>query len=74
MSVRQIVMYQAVCDGCGKVCQESETSEHLAWADPESALWDAACGWWLINGLLAYCVDCLEYDEESDEYRPKVSV
>lgn len=72
MSVRRIDMYQAVCDGCGKVSQEDMFSEHLAWADPEYALWEADCGGWLINGQTAHCVDCLEYDEETDEYRPKV--
>ena len=58
-------MYQAVCDGCGK-CDEAVLKDPyevkliaIRWRE-----------WQEINGKL-YCPDCVEYDEETDSYKPK---
>ena len=64
-------MYEAVCDGCGKV-HVNENLGYCAWIDRNSPLIDACgeAGWTEIDGKL-YCPDCYEYDKETDEYKPK---
>lgn len=75
MSLRSVEMWQVVCDGCGSVAQECKFSEYWAWADTDSAISDAEAGHgWLIQSGQAFCPDDIEYDEEADEYRPKVRV
>ena len=67
--IQEIKMYQAVCDRCGRPC--TEISGIVDWATPESAriaAWES--GWMSINHGL-YCPDCVEYDEETDSYKPK---
>lgn len=63
-------MYQCVCDGCGKAYVDEDRG-FCAWAD-ESYAADAAYedGWTEIDGK-DYCPDCYDYDEETDEYKPK---
>ena len=62
--IRKVTMYQAVCDGCGKwkpPCKTKGRAMFIA----------SVCkGWQEIDGKL-YCPDCYEYDEETDEYKPK---
>lgn len=68
--IREVTMYQAVCDGCGKT-HINENMGYCAWVDGCSAIEDACeAGWTEIDGKL-YCPDCYEYDEETDEYKPK---
>lgn len=67
--IREVTMYQAVCDGCGKPC--AEIGGIIAWESRESAqiaAWES--GWLTINHE-TYCPDCYEYDEETDEYKSK---
>lgn len=67
--IREVTMYQAVCDGCGRPC--AETGGIMAWANRESAriaAWES--GWFIVNHE-TYCPDCYEYDEETNEYKPK---
>ena len=67
--MQKVEMYQAVCDRCGRPC--SEISGIVAWENPESAriaAWES--GWMSINHDL-YCPDCVEYDEETENYKPK---
>ena len=67
--IREVTTYQAVCDGCGSPC--AETGGIMAWANRESAriaAWEA--GWLTVNHEI-YCPNCVEYDEETDEYKPK---
>lgn len=64
--IRKVTMYQAVCDGCGAesngvwLTKELAVVELTGWND-----------WEVINDKL-YCPDCYEYDEEADEYKPKI--
>ena len=64
--IREVTMYQAVCDGCGL---ESDG----AWRTAELAVCESVDmdDWREIDGKL-YCPDCYEYDEETREYKPKV--
>lgn len=70
--IREVTMYQAVCDGCGGLLKNSLTKRTIVFEDEE---WlRATCSefdWREINGKL-YCPDCYEYDEETHEYKPKV--
>lgn len=69
--IREVKMYQAVCDVCGKA-HVNEFLGYCAWVDESSAVEDAyEEGWTEIDDKL-YCPDCYEYDEETDEYKPKV--
>ena len=63
--IQEVTMYEAVCDGCGK-CDEAVLKDPyevkliaIRWRE-----------WQEINGKL-YCPDCVEYDEETDSYKPK---
>ena len=59
----EVTMYQAVCDGCGRKTGKYNSMKKL----------NAKGGCWLwveIDGKL-YCPDCVEYDEQTHEYKPK---
>lgn len=62
--IQKVEMYRAVCDCCRK--------EGWAFSTPALAVQHAKSRlqWQEINGKL-YCPDCVEYDEEIDEYKPK---
>ena len=62
--IQEVTMYQAVCDGCGEESMSLYRSVYHA----QKALADV--GWLIVNGL-TYCPDCVEYDEETDSYKPK---
>lgn len=67
--IQEVEMYQAVCDGCGRIC--ASTGGIIAWTDTESAKYVALeSGWKEIDGCL-YCPDCVVYDEETDSFKPK---
>ena len=63
--IREVTMYQAVCDGCGRVFGKVYSDIDTAVRVP--FMKDL---WAYINDKL-YCPDCYEYDEETDEYKPK---
>jgi len=68
--IRKVTMYQAVCDGCG-INHINENMGYCAWVDGCGAVEDACeAGWTEIDGKL-YCPDCYEYDEETDDFKPK---
>ena len=70
--IRKIEMYQAVCDRCGK-SYVNEDLGYCAWVDVESARENALesdTGWQEIDGRI-YCPDCIEFDEEIDDYKLK---
>ena len=61
--IQKAEKYQAVCDGCGKKTKLYSSMHSL---NMRTNIW----AWWEINGKL-YCPDCVEYDEETDSYKPK---
>ena len=63
--IREVTMYQAVCDGCGR--NASQVTD-----DARESVFSAMRndGWREIDGKL-YCPDCYEYDGETNEYKPK---
>ena len=68
--IREVTMYQVVCDRCGRSC--AETGGIMAWANQDSARIAAWKSGWLLVDHETYCHDCVEYDEETDKYKPKV--
>lgn len=69
--IEKVEMYQAVCDRCGESYYD-EFNGFVAWSDKCTAK-DAAINggeWHEIDGKL-YCPNCIEYDNEIDDYKPK---
>lgn len=67
--IQKVTMYKAVCDRCGRPC--TEIGGIKVWATPVSAsiaAWES--GWMTVNHNL-YCPGCVEYDEETNSYKPK---
>lgn len=64
--IREVTMYEAVCDMFG-----IESNE--AWITAELAISEVTNldDWREIGGKL-YCPDCYEYDEKTDEYKLKI--
>lgn len=61
--IREVKMYEAVCDGCGTWLDTHRDRSHIVNIVKY-------CRWQEINGKL-YCPDCYEYDKETYEYKPK---
>lgn len=65
-----VEMYQCVCDGCGKAYVD-DFNGFVAWSDKITAQAAATENdWHEIDGR-HYCPDCVEYDEELDDWVPK---
>lgn len=62
--IQKVEMYRAVCDRCKAKIMPCKSAER--------ALFVATVirGWQEIDGKL-YCPNCVEYDEETDSYKPK---
>jgi hypothetical protein len=68
--IQKVEMFTVVCERCGKQYSNDDLG-YCAWVDGSSAREDAEeCGWQSIEGK-DYCPDCYEYDEETDDYKPK---
>ena len=68
--IREVTMYQAVCDRCRKVFRFSWKDEGI-FPSLEEAKEVIEHFEWIVNGDKCYCPDCYEYDEETNEYKPK---
>ena len=62
--IQKVEMYQAVCDGCGSKFAMYKTKRIAFSAAVHIGRWE------YINGHL-YCPDCVEWDEETCDYKPK---
>ena len=62
--IREVTIYEAVCDGCGKWITTQISRTYLI------NIILNHYGWLQINHE-TYCPDCYEYDEETDDYKPK---
>jgi hypothetical protein len=72
MSIREVTMYQVICDGkdCGANAQED--GEFYAWADPSQADDEATgAGWLSTDDRKHYCEDCATWDDDHEERVPK---
>ncbi|NLZ31337.1 MAG: hypothetical protein GX885_11475 [Methanomicrobiales archaeon] len=64
--IKEVTMYQAVCDRCGAIVDE----EYMAWSEEWMAIEEAIENDWKeISGKL-YCPDC--YEIEDDELTVKL--
>ena len=68
--VQEVTMYQAVCDKCGK-SHIDEFNGYVAWSDEWSAKQNAMDNGWIEIDSKLYCPDCIEYDENIDDYKVK---
>lgn len=68
MSTKTIEMYQAVCDGCGKVYDE-DIDDIIAWASSEQAETAAIQGEWhrSLKSTDLLCPDCYYKEDDEDE-------
>ena len=62
--IREVTIYEAVCDRCGRKTGRYSSMEKL---NANGDFW----AWVEIERKL-YCPDCYEYEEKTKEYKPKV--
>lgn len=67
--IKPVTMYSVVCDRCGK---PFEADDSVAWTDKQSARFYALESEWKEIDNKHYCHDCYEFDDELDEYVPKM--
>ena len=68
--IKLVTMYSVVCDRCGKTFREGDTT--ITGADKKSAIGYALESGWVEIGDKHYCPDCFKFDDELDEYVPKM--
>lgn len=66
--IKQVKMYECVCDRCG---HRQSADDGLLYHDRESAEQIALESEWRTLGGKHYCPNCLEFDDDLDEWRPK---
>ena len=69
--IKPVTMYSVVCDRCGKAFVD-ECNGIVAWLDEGTAKEQAMESEWVEIGDKHYCPDCYEFDDELDEYVPKM--
>lgn len=68
--IQEVTMYQVVCAKCGK-SHIDEFNGYVAWSDEWSAKQNAMDNRWMEIDSKLYCPDCIEYDEDIDDYKVK---
>ena len=68
--IKLVTMYSVVCDRCGKTYGVDDGID--CWVDICTAREQAMESEWVEIGDKHYCPDCYEFDEELDEYVPKM--
>lgn len=69
--IKPVTMYSVVCDRCGKTFID-EFNGIEAWLDEGTAKEQAMESEWAEIGDKHYCPDCYEFNDELDEYVPKM--
>ena len=69
--IKPVTMYSVICDRCGKSFID-EFNGIVAWLDEGTAKEQAMESEWVEIGDKHYCPDCYEFDDELDEYVPKM--
>ena len=68
--IQKVEMYQAVCDGCGKLFRLDFKNIGIFNTRNEAQIIVGIFNW-LIDSDKCYCPDCVEYDPETKNYKPK---
>lgn len=68
--IKKKIMYQPVCDCCGKEFVNYATG-YCGWEDEDEAEENAEEVGWLSTGDRLYCPDCCTYDDNTGEKIPK---
>lgn len=68
--IKGVTLYHVFCDGCGKTYPHNGMNEEVFFERKTALMTYIHAGWTEIEGKL-YCPDCYEYDEKTDEYKPK---
>lgn len=63
--------YRVICDGCGTDCFQDD--EFAFWEGAEVAVEMAENADWKVCDDKHYCTNCLVWDDDADEFVPKVS-
>jgi hypothetical protein len=58
LMIREVTMYQAVCDECCKGHEEGTEGEICAWTDPEGAIETALASDWRESDGFLICPRC----------------
>ena len=69
--IKPVTMYSVICDRCGKTFID-EFNGIVAWSDEGTAKEQALESEWVEIEDKHYCPDCYEYNDELDEYVPKM--
>ena len=68
--IKPTTMHMVVCDRCGGYFTNGKGIG--AYEDKDMIEPEALDSEWIKIDSKHYCPDCYEYDEESDDYKPKV--
>ena len=73
MSTVEVKMFSLVCDRCG--VDANEGTDYSAWGDDQTSRELAHDeGWITTDDGKDWCCDCIEWDEDGNEQRPKLSL
>ena len=67
--IREVTMYQVVCDACGKTAHEG--GDYSAWTDEASAYEDGILNDWLMTDDGDWCWGCAVVDDEGNVSPPE---
>lgn len=67
--MKEVTMYTVVCDRCGTSADEG--TDYSAWTCQDGARMTAEANGYMVIDDKDYCSDCVELDEETDEWKPK---
>lgn len=60
--IQEVTMYIAVCDACGKACDD----EYAGWTDAFTAKEEAEYADWKEIDRKLYCPECYEWNDEGE--------
>lgn len=66
-------MYQVRCDRCKRILEDEIDEDYYAvFSSKEEAAYHSSLSCWTNIDDKFYCLDCVEYDKETNTYKPKI--